>query len=150
MKQSLVNFFRKSLVSPKAILFEDANIQIGSISNYAGNEVGVRLFFGNRNQHAVPLEQISLKKLMQPMGFEDTQQIEEIPILSKGEQKVIDIKIKATSFALSIPVYGLVYRTGSIPSQTIPVRLPIVLLKFCHGIPEMDPNSFKMTWEQFG
>jgi hypothetical protein len=53
---------------------------------------------------------------------------------------------------MGIPLYSLNYKLIDIPTiPNIPIRLPIVLMKFCSGIPNLDSSTFNRVWnEEFG
>jgi hypothetical protein len=46
----LNGFFRKALMTNKAVLYEDTNIQIGLVADYSNIQlIRMRLFFGNKS-----------------------------------------------------------------------------------------------------
>ncbi|CDW78543.1 UNKNOWN [Stylonychia lemnae] len=146
LRANLQNYFRKSLGSNKAVLYEDQNLQIGMISDYQPNgQVRMRVFVGGKPQGQM-VSQIKFVTAQQPIGYQVSQNRDSIPVIQQGQQEPIDITIKIAGFQLSIPLYSLNYSLNNVQMSNLPIRLPIILLKFCSGLDIKDAAGYIFKW----
>lgn len=61
---------------------------------------------------------------------------------------MVDINITINSYQIGIPVFALSYKVNNIPVNNIPLRLPVVLMKFCNAVSHLDTNSFIQGWNE--
>eukprot|EP00347_Sterkiella_histriomuscorum_P014171 403361891 len=146
IRNMLQQFFRKALVSNKSVVFENQNIQVGYLCAFEPTNgiARMRLFFANKNQN----QSVTQLRLMQgpQQGFTMQQNRDLIPQITFGQQEPIDLIMKISSFQISIPIYQLAYQINMQQQQNVALRIPVVALKFCKGLQNLDAQGYMYKW----
>ncbi|RUP43535.1 hypothetical protein BC936DRAFT_137034 [Jimgerdemannia flammicorona] len=140
-------WYNKLQYLSEGVLYEDANIQIGVKSEYHGHLGRLALYYGNKTQATftnfiAQIENIAALKIMNPQPPTQT-----VGPMTQVQQL---LNVECNDFFREAPSLRVAFSSSTTESQSILLKLPLVLTKFSEPIPNMDDASFFNRWKQIG
>ena len=139
--------YRQLLFTAEAILYEDAQVEIGVRSEYRGAMGCVILYFTNRSPVSIGSFTTTLDNPNPPNQLRvDTRSLPESNIQPESQSNQT-IMFEALSTFLSSPTIRISYLAGAL--QAVTLQLPVVMHKYMDKA-DLTSDDFFKRWRQIG
>lgn len=134
------------LFNKEGVLYEDSQMQVSVKSEYHGNQGRLALYLTNKTQYIMS----DVNVIVSPIdGLVTDLAPPTDNYITAGAQVQRLITVECTDVFINSPELYVTYTVGP-ETQTLHLKLPIVLTKFQEPITTMDGTNFFKRWNQIG
>lgn len=145
--------YAKNLGPQKGVAHDDANVQIGYVTQCSGQMFKISLYFGNKQKTPITGLGLQLAEAMSPsLKIKSRPEVLSNLNIQPEEQLAVEFLVEVGSFSYDPPKMEFVYNIGSQTSEKLPLELPLPKLSIIGNVaiaademqflfPQKDRNS---------